>query len=417
MTSFSIQSFGCRVNQAEAFDWANTLQSHGLVYRSDSFHSDLVLVNTCTLTGRADRDVRHFINKMARNNPEARLVLTGCYSERFREDLLKNPQVWLLFRNENKAELPERILDCLGSRITADVKPFRSRALVKVQDGCDFRCSFCIIPEVRGQSVSLSEHDIMTQVKDYVHQGYNEIVLTGIHLCSYGRDREGEDSLIGLIRRLENMEGLQQVRLSSLDPRFLDQKFCEAITQSPVVCPHFHLSLQHGSDDVIRHMGRKIKVSEYRRILDDLRRNSPDAALGADLIVGFPGETDEDFEKMCDFVKNSPLTYVHVFSYSPRPGTAAYKWEQVDERVKKDRAARLRKLSARKNLDFRKKLAGNVFKGVVIKRKNGEATVLTSNFVQIHVSHCAVDVRDLVKVKIVDAQKDGTQGLIVGESG
>jgi threonylcarbamoyladenosine tRNA methylthiotransferase MtaB len=350
---------------------------------------------------------------MARNNPEARLVLTGCYSQRFREDLLKNPQVWQVFRNEDKADLPERILDCLGSRRATDVKPFRSRALVKIQDGCDFRCSFCIIPEVRGQSVSLSEQSIMAQVKDFVRQGYNEIVLTGIHLCSYGRDRAGEESLIGLLRRLENTEGLQQVRLSSLDPRFLDREFCDAITRSPVVCPHFHLSLQHGSDDVIRRMGRKIKVSEYKRILDDLRENSPDAALGADLIVGFPGETDQDFENMCDFLESSPLTYFHVFSYSPRPGTAASRWEQVDERVKKGRASRLRKLAERKNLDFRKKMAGNVFKGVVIKRKNGGATVLTSNFVQVHVSDCAADVRDLVKVEIVDARKDGNQGMIV----
>jgi threonylcarbamoyladenosine tRNA methylthiotransferase MtaB len=414
MTSFSIQSFGCRVNQAEAFDWANTLQSHGLVFRSDSFRSDLVLVNTCTLTGRADRDVRHFINKMARNNPGARLVVTGCYSERFHEDLLKNPQVWQVFRNEDKADLPERILDCLGSRQTADVKPFRSRALVKIQDGCDFRCSFCIIPEVRGQSVSLSEQSIMAQIKNYVQQGYKEIVLTGIHLCSYGRDRTGEDSLVGLLRRLENTEGLQQVRLSSLDPRFLDREFCEAITRSPVVCPHFHLSLQHGSDDVIRRMGRKINVSEYRRILDDLRRNSPDAALGADLIVGFPGESDQAFENMCDFLENSPLTYLHVFSYSPRPGTAASRWEQVDERVKKERAVRLRKLSKKKNLDFRKKLEGNVFKGVVIKRKNGGVSVLTSNFVKVHVPDRSAEVRDLVNIEVVEALKDTTRGLIVG---
>jgi threonylcarbamoyladenosine tRNA methylthiotransferase MtaB len=254
----------------------------------------------------------------------------------------------------------------------------------------------------------------MAQIKDYVQQGYKEIVLTGIHLCSYGRDRTGEDSLVGLLRRLENTEGLQQVRLSSLDPRFLDREFCEAITRSPVVCPHFHLSLQHGSDDVIRRMGRKINVSEYRRILDDLRRNSPDAALGADLIVGFPGESDQAFENMCDFLENSPLTYLHVFSYSPRPGTAASRWEQVDERVKKERAVRLRKLSKKKNLDFRKKLEGNVFKGVVIKRKNGGVSVLTSNFVKVHVPDRSAEVRDLVNIEVVEALKDTTRGLIVG---
>jgi threonylcarbamoyladenosine tRNA methylthiotransferase MtaB len=413
MTSFSIQSFGCRVNQAEAFAWANTLQSHGLVYRSDSFRGDIVLVNTCTITSHADRDVRHFMNKLARVNPEARLVLTGCYSERFLEDLQKSPQVWQVFRNEDKDEMPDRILAGLGSRIKADVKPFRSRALVKIQDGCDFRCSFCIIPEVRGQSVSLPKDKIIAQIREYIQLGYKEIVLTGIHLCSYGKDQTREDSLIGLLQSIEKIDGLGQVRLSSLDPRFLDQKLCDFIAFSPFVCPHFHISLQHGSDDVIRRMGRKIKVSDYKRILYDLRQKSPGAALGADLIVGFPGETERDFEKMCNFLEESPLTYVHVFSYSPRPGTPASRWEQVGERAKKERATRLRELSKRKNKDFRKRLVGEVWEGVVIKRKDGLAFILTSNFVQVHVSSCSARVRDRVHVKIVDAKEDTTQGQIV----
>lgn len=413
MTSFSIQSFGCRVNQAEAFAWANTLQSHGLVYRSDSFRSDLVLVNTCTLTSRADRDVRHFMNKLARINPEARLVLTGCYSERFFEDLQKSPQVWQVFRNEDKDEMPDRILAGIGSRIKADVKPSRSRALVKIQDGCDFRCSFCIIPEVRGHSVSLPKDKIMAQVREYIQLGYKEIVLTGIHLCSYGREQTTGDSLIGLLQSIEKIDGLGQVRLSSLDPRFLGRELRDAITHSPIVCPHFHISLQHGSDDVIRRMGRKIKVSDYRHILYDLRQKSPGAALGADLIVGFPGETERDFEKMCDFLEESPLTYVHVFSYSPRPGTPASLWEQVEESEKKERAARLRALSKRKNKDFRMRLVGDVWEGVVIKRKDGLAHILTSNFVQVHVSSCSARVRDRVHVKIVDAKEDTTQGQIV----
>ena len=413
MTSFSIQSFGCRVNQAEAFDWANKLQSHGLVYRSDSLHCDLVLVNTCTLTNRADRDVRHFMNKMARINPEARLVLTGCYSERFIEELQKNPLVWKVFRNKEKAELPDKSLANLGSRIKTDIKPFRSRALVKIQDGCDFRCSFCIIPEVRGRSVSVPKDKIMVQVREYIQQGYKEIVLTGIHLCSYGKDRPNKDSLIGLLRSMEKIDGLGQVRLSSLDPRFLDRELRDGITHSPVVCPHFHLSLQHGSDDVIRRMGRKIEVADYRRILDDLNRKSPAAALGADLIVGFPGETDRDFEKMFDFLEESPLTYMHVFSYSPRQGTPASGWKQVDERVKKERAIRLRELSKRKNKNFRNRLQGDVWEGVVIKRINGGASILTSNFVQVHVSSCSAKVRDRVSVKIVNAKDDTTRGQIV----
>jgi threonylcarbamoyladenosine tRNA methylthiotransferase MtaB len=413
MTSFSIQSFGCRVNQAEAFSWAGTLQSHGLVYRSDSFRSDIVLVNTCTLTSRADRDVRQFLNKLARLNPEARLVLTGCYSERFLDDFQNNPRVWQVVRNEEKEDLPHKIMAGMESGTKTEIKPFRSRALVKIQDGCDFRCSFCIIPAMRGQSVSLPEGKIIEQVREYTKQGYREIVLTGIHLCSYGNDRPTEDSLVGLLQSMEKIEGLGRIRLSSLDPRFLDRKLCDYITSNPIVCSHFHISLQHGSDDIIRRMGRKIKVADYRRILDDLHQKSPNAALGADLIVGFPGETESDFERMYDFVEKFPLTYFHVFSYSQRPGTPAARWKQVEERAKKERAARLRELSKRKNYHFRKGLVGDDWEGVVIRQKNGTAQVLTSNYVQVHVFRCAAEEREQVQVKITQAEGNQTRGQII----
>ena len=413
MTSFSIQSFGCRVNQAEAFAWATTLQNHGLIYRSEPLRSDIVVVNTCTLTSRADRDVRHFLNKIVRINPDARLVVTGCYSERFCDDLRKSPQVWKVFRNAEKEDLPDRILAGLDSRKKSDIKPFRSRALVKIQDGCDFRCSFCIIPEVRGKSVSLPREKILAQVREYTKQGYKEIVLTGIHLCSYGRDRPKKDSLVDLLQSVERIEGLGRVRLSSLDPRFLDQRLSDYIADSPIVCPHFHISLQHGSDDVLRRMGRKILAADYRRMLDDIRRKSPGVSLGADIIVGFPGETERDFERMFDFLERSPLTYFHVFPYSPRPGTPAFRWKQVEERTKKERSESLRELSKRKNLLFRQELVGSVWDGVVIKQEDGLARILTSNYVSVRVPSCPVEERGQVRVKITKAGGNTTLGHLV----
>ncbi len=413
MTSFSIQSFGCRVNQAEAFSWANTLQKHGLVYQSDTFCSDIVLVNTCTLTNRADRDVRQFLNKLVRINPEARVVLTGCYSERFMDEVQKKPQVWKVIRNAEKDDLPNRILEGTEFQPKSEIRPFRSRALVKIQDGCDFRCSFCVIPEVRGPSVSIPRERILSQVREYTNQRYREIILTGIHLCSYGNDPPNEDSLIGLLLDMERIEGVGRIRLSSLDPRFLDRKLRDEITQSPIVCSHFHLSMQHGSDDILRRMGRKIRVDDYRYILDDLHRKSPDAALGADVIVGFPGETDSDFKRMIDFVERSPLTYLHVFSYSQRPGTPAARWVQVEERVKKERTSRLRDISRRKNLHFRRGLVGDVWDSVVIKRKDRTAQVLTSNYVSVHVSRCEAEEKERVQVKIIEAGDDITRGQII----
>jgi threonylcarbamoyladenosine tRNA methylthiotransferase MtaB len=218
---------------------------------------------------------------------------------------------------------------------------------------------------------------------------------------------------MGLLRAIENLEGLGRIRLSSLDPRFLDEEMCDFITNSPIVCPHFHISLQHGSDDVLRRMGRKIKVADYKRILHDLRQKCPKAAFGADLIVGFPGEKEKDFEGMFEFVAKSPLTHMHVFSYSKRPGTPAARWNQVEERVKKSRATRLRKLAKTKNKRFRQSLAGDVWDGIVIRRKDGSAQILTSNYVQVQVSGCGAGEREQVQVQITQVNEDVTRGQVV----
>jgi threonylcarbamoyladenosine tRNA methylthiotransferase MtaB len=258
----------------------------------------------------------------------------------------------------------------------------------------------------------MPEEKIIKQVRDYTKQGYREIVLTGIHLCSYGNDRPNQDSLAHLLQRLEKIQGLGRIRLSSLDPRFLDRHLCDAITSSPIVCPHFHISLQHGSDDILRRMGRNVKVADYKQILNVLVQKSPNAALGADFIVGFPGETEADFESMVDFVEKSPLTYLHVFSYSQRPGTPAARWKQVEERIKKERAAGLRDLSKRKNERFRMGLIGSIWDGVVIEHQNRLAHILTSNYVQVDVSDCMADERERVQVKITKVQGNKTRGQI-----
>jgi threonylcarbamoyladenosine tRNA methylthiotransferase MtaB len=402
MISFSIQSFGCRVNQAEAFSWAYELQNHGLGYTEDFFRSDIVLINTCTLTSRADRDVRKFMNRVSRLNPEARIIVTGCFVERNREELQRDPHVWELFLNQEKEYLTGRILS-----------PYRSRPLIKIQDGCDSHCSFCIIPSVRGKSISISKAKILAQVKEFSRQGFREIVLTGIHINSYGIDQKPSCSLLDLLQDIENLEEVGRVRLSSLDPRFLDQPLLAHITSSAKICPHFHISLQHCSDKILRRMGRKIGLKEYQSILEFLREKSSFAALGADIIVGFPGETEKDFETVVRFFLQSPLNYVHVFSYSPRPGTEAARWKQVDGRIKKKRASRLRELSNRKKLSFRQSLRGQVCKGIVIKKENGGVQVLTSNYVKVHVPSCSSDEKSEVKVRITEVGSNFTKGTLV----
>jgi threonylcarbamoyladenosine tRNA methylthiotransferase MtaB len=412
MTSFSIQSFGCRVNQAEAFEWANTFQNRGYLYETDHTKSDIILVNTCTVTSRADSDVRGFLRRIRRENPRARLVVTGCYVERSPDTFKDNPQIWRIVPNREKDTLPEMLTPLAQPEDGSSLKPFRSRALVKIQDGCDFRCTFCVVPSVRGRSISLDRDKIFSQVNDYLNQGFEEIVLTGVHLCLYGRDQGQTTSFVGLLEDLEAIEELGRIRLSSLDPRFLSDDMIAHLTTSPKICPHFHFSLQSGCDRILRQMGRKISVNEYERILDFFHSKVPHAALGADILVGFPEESASDFTETQKFLQRSPLTYLHVFTYSPRPGTKASTLPQVRHREKGRRAGMLRALSRQKNQQFRQRFLENELDAVVIEKK-GEALVLTSNFIPVRVPFCPKEMKQRIKVKITHVADDHIEGVVV----
>ena len=416
MSSLSIHNFGCRVNQAESFTWADEFQKRGFRLVDDFSTSDLVLINSCTLTHRSDRDVRQFIKKVSRLNPKAKVVVTGCLVERAPEELEKMPQVWRTFRNYEKNEIASEILSLLGESNEPGMRarPFRSRALLKIQDGCDFQCAFCIIPEVRGKSRSAPLEEIIFRAKRFIKEGYREIVLTGIHICSYGLDLTPRSSLLALLHEVEEIEDSSKIRLSSLDPRFLTNPLIGYLTSSQKICNHFHISLQHGSDRILKQMARKVRVSDYRRILEKLRKNSPEASIGADIIVGFPGESEKDFDLTYEFLKESPMTYFHVFSYSPRPNTPASKWPQVDEKTKKDRSLILRNLSVEKNMNFRRQFVGKELEGIVIRKKESQGEVLTSNYFKVLVPLCAAEEREQVLVRILKVKERETIGELVG---
>ena len=413
MTSFSIQTFGCRVNQAEAFWWTDALQKKGLKFEKDVLQSDLVVINSCTLTSRADSDTRRFIRRMSRLNPTAKLIVTGCYAERTPEELERMPQVWRIFSNAEKKAITGEILSLAGPKAAEPALAFRSRALVKVQDGCDFRCTFCIIPSVRGKSVSTEKREILARVRELAARGFKEIVLTGIHLSCYGLDLKPRSSLLELLHEITSIEELSRIRLSSLDPRLLNPSLMEFITASGKICPHFHLSLQSGADGILRRMGRKISAVDYRGMLSLLREKSPCASLGADIIVGFPEESDEDFEQTTHFLEQSPLTYFHVFPYSPRPGTAAASLPQINGRVKKERAALLRSLSREKNTGFRRLFLGKECDAVVVRKGKTQDEVLTSNYFRVRVPSSSQDEKEEVKVRITEVDERETKGQVV----
>jgi threonylcarbamoyladenosine tRNA methylthiotransferase MtaB len=424
MTSFAIQNFGCRVNQAEAFAWAEELQKTGLRLGAGWDGSDYVLVNSCTLTRRADRDVKRFIRKVSRTNPKARLIVTGCYAERVPGDIEGLPGVWMVVGNGGKEALAAKILENAGtpSAPQAAVAPcgtdaaYRARAFVKIQDGCDFRCAYCVIPSVRGRSVSVGEDEVLTRIETLAVRGYREIILAGIHLSSYGLDLRPRGSLAGLVGRIGGSGIPARIRLSSLDPRFVEGPLAERLASGPGVAPHFHLSLQSGSAKVLRAMGRTSDPAANFETLERFRAASPGAALGADIIVGFPGETDEDFEETHAWIARSPLTYVHVFPFSPREGTPASRLTQVDEATRNRRAAALRALSRAKGLEFRKNQTGRELEAVVIGKTGDGATALTGNAIEVSIAECPVPRRERVIVRIVGVSDGATSGEIVRNS-
>jgi len=425
MPSFAVRNFGCRANQAEAFAWSESLRERGLRLDEEWRRSDVVVVNSCTLTGRADRDVRKFIRSAARLNPAVRIVVTGCLAEREPEGLAALPNVVAVWPQSAKDGLADRLAGLAGEAPAPAAGPepaeraaepgalFRRRAFLKVQDGCDARCAFCVIPSVRGRSRSVAPAVAATETVRLHGRGYREIVLAGIHLSSYGRDLEPRSSLLGLLEAIEAAAPEARLRLSSLDPRLTDGALVAHMASSPAVRPHFHLSLQHAAPAVLRAMGRPVEPGSYERLLGELRRRSPDAALGADVIAGFPGETEADFEELRAFVEASPLTYVHAFPYSARRGTPAADRPALPAGVVTARAGTLRRLSEAKDLRFRQGLAGREFEAVVIRRKGRGARVLTANGVDMDVAECRAPERETVSVVVRAARIGRTEGEVV----
>lgn len=417
MTRVFIHNFGCRVNQAEAFDWSEKLAEAGLAVDRDWRGSDLVVVNTCGLTGRAEADVRQFLRKLQREKPEARVVVTGCLAEKDRQAFSLYENVSAIVPNAAKETLVRELVSLAGGT-GQKIQPvnYRSRAMVKVQDGCDAHCTFCLIPSLRGPAKSAPPQDVIRQIDRAIERGFNEVVVAGIHLCAYGQDLTPPGTLLNLLQEIVKRPGLSLLRLSSLDPRLLPQNLLEFIAGEEKICPHFHLSLQHASPGVLKKMGRRSRPEEYLEILSFLHDRRPEASLGADIITGFPEESEEDYLFLKKFLETSPLTYFHVFSYSPRPGTPAARWRGVPEKIKKDRADGLRKISREKNLAFRLKFLNQTRRAIVVRKKGDRAEALTDNYIKVILTgnkSQEAGLRQLITVRINSATPAEVRGEVV----
>lgn len=429
----ALATLGCRLNQVESQEMGALLAGRGFRVVEPGASAQVYVINTCTVTGRADLSDRQLIRRIAREHPEAYLVVTGCYAQTDPEAAAAIAGVDLVVGNQEKYRLPE-LLGSLTKRArpavaVADIglarevplAPFvrvagRSRGFVKIQDGCQHRCAFCIVPAARGRSRSQESKVVLDQVRALVEAGYLDVTLTGVDIGHYGWDLYPRTTLAALLRELAEVDGLRWLRLSSVLPSYFTPELIEAVTTLPVMAPHLHLPLQSGSDRVLRLMRRPYHTGMYRTLVGRLAAAIPELGLGADVIVGHPGETDADFEATLRFVEALPFTSLHVFSYSDRKGTeAARRPDHVPPAVIRERSGRLRRLGAAKSLAFRRGLIGTPREAVVLEsrdRRSGLLAGLTANYVEVLFDGPDTLGRRIVPLTITAADPDRTHAQL-----
>jgi threonylcarbamoyladenosine tRNA methylthiotransferase MtaB len=395
---FHVHNFGCRASQADGAALEAALVDRGLLAVPSAAEAELVVLNSCTVTAFADEDVRKTVRRVHRENPEARILVTGCYAQRAPEELAVLPGVAWVVGNSHKTQIPDiveapslyhgeiRVGDIFAqsdflSAPVEDAAGDRTRPNLKIQDGCNNRCSFCIIPFVRGRSRSAPLAQVVEQVRNLASR-YREVVLSGINLGRWGREWGNTVRLADLVRTLLDETPIERLRLSSVEPMDWSDDLLSLMAQSPRIAKHVHAPLQSGSDRVLRRMHRKYRPRHYEDRIRKARAWMPDAGIGADVMAGFPGETEQEFEESRAFVESLPFTYLHVFTYSERPGTpAAERADQVPMEVRKERNRILRELADRKNLEFRRSMLGRTLSVVTLA-----ATALSDNFLKVELA-------------------------------
>ena len=421
MEKFFIQNFGCRATQADGAALEGLLTRQGLTAAVAAQSADLVILNTCTVTSSADDDVRSSIRRVHRENPSARILVTGCYAQRAPEELSAMPGVSWVVGNSHKTAIPEILArhsapyhgqvfvgDIAGSTefLSAPIDDAfgdRTRPNLKIQDGCNNVCSFCIIPSVRGRSRSMALEQVVQQVRN-LSATYREIVLTGVNLGRWGREPQTRMRLAGLLGIILAETPVERLRLSSVEPMDFSDDLLEMMAGSPRIAKHVHAPLQSGSDPVLKRMKRRYRTRHYEDRIRTAYSLMPDAAYGADVMTGFPGESDQEFEETCAFIERLPFTYLHVFTYSERPGTPAAAFSQVPHGVRKTRTRRLRELGARKNLEFRQGMVGRSLRAITLP----QSTALTENYLKVDLA-TARDPNQLVELPIGGLTPSGLQ--------
>lgn len=417
-------SLGCKVNQYETNAMAQKFIENGFSVVDFEETADIYIVNTCTVTSIADKKSRQMLRRAKEHNQNSIVVACGCYAQVAAKEIEEIDEVDLVIGNNEKSDIIKIVEEYRSNKdvneIVSDVMykeeyvefgpttyTEKTRAVIKVQDGCDRFCSYCLIPFARGHIRSRSVNNVVEEVEKVVADGFKEVVITGIHVASYGRDFKDGTTLIDLLEKINDVEGLQRIRLSSIEPIIMTDDFIERLSKLDKICDHFHLSLQSGCTETLKRMNRRYTAEEFMDATERLRAKFPNAALTTDVIVGFPGETDEEFEETYEFLKKIKFYHMHVFKYSPRKGTkAAVMPNQVDSKVKEIRSKKLIELSDENELEYNKSYIGKEVEVLFEEREEKYCKGHTRNYMVIKYKTDENLENRIKVVKIIDANEE-----------
>lgn len=431
MNKVAFITLGCKVNQYETNAMIQKFIEQGYNIVEHTKKADIYIINTCTVTNMSDRKSRQMLRRVKDLNPHAIVVACGCYAQIAKEELKKIEEIDLILGNNEKKEIVKYIEKYIDEKkqiqSTEDVMQTRefvdfgnvtytekTRAVIKVQDGCDRFCSYCIIPYARGRVRSRRPESVISEIKNIAKKGIKEVVITGIHVASYGKDFKEDYRLINLLEEINKIDGIERIRLGSIEPLLIDEEFMLRLTRLEKICHHFHLSLQSGCDETLKRMNRRYTTKQFGKIVNLLRENYNDVILTTDIIVGFPGETEEEFNKTYEFLKKIKFYKMHVFKYSKRKGTKADSMPmQINGNIKEIRSQKLIELSDKNEKEYNKIYIGKDVEVLFEERKDGFYKGHTKNYILVYLPEKDIPKKNkekienkVIKVKCVKTEKN-----------
>ena len=428
MPKFFLTTLGCKVNQAESEAIAQDLLSSDWSAASDCDTAEVCIVNTCTVTQKASMQSRQAVRKAIRSNPNARIIVTGCYAQTAPQEIRKidgvddvvghdqKLSISRMIRNDGKQACENQVPSLSGVHqkrrfqlMPTAISTARTRPFLKIQDGCDAFCTYCIVPYARGNSRSMPLDTVLQSIEQLARAGFHEVVLTGIHLGAYGHDLTPATRLAELMERIDDRKLITRVRISSIEPFELTGEVIQLVAESDIFCKHFHIPLQSGDDGILKKMGRPYSAQNFNELISKIHRLMPDAAIGVDTLIGFPGESEAACDNTYKLIADLPVSYLHVFPFSPRPGTAADKLpNKLNPPVIKARSERIRKLGHQKRLKFYRRFIGKSLPVLIETRRDGSTGWLkgiSSNYLAV-----LIDGADDLQNKIVEVKIEKLEG-------